>query len=253
MNRVDFTLVLDGKSFPIQKRTLVDFFELHPTLFYDSTYEVRSPVSVEVFVDFLNYLESKKWPGITRANARVLYLLSQMFGVFDLSSRCGEFVSDRQTIDSPLGSPVGGLSTNLLSQATEFESFRRDFPCCFSNSLISRLEKIECEITKLCGDVETRLTFCRSTCEELRRTIPHEVSTLESRLERALADLKSTCNQFRSQIGELTIIPRLFPLHVEAPLNGIVCKLTRKHGGNVHDKGIVLMISKSTEAGDVKS
>jgi hypothetical protein len=68
-----------------------------------------------------------------------------------------------------------------------------------------------------------------------------------------LSSLKSTCEQFRRDINELTIIPRLFPLQPEDPLNGIICELTRKNGGNVHDKGIVLMTSKSVSDGDVKN
>jgi hypothetical protein len=68
-----------------------------------------------------------------------------------------------------------------------------------------------------------------------------------------LSSLKSTCEQFRNEIDELTIIPRLFPLHPEESLNGIIFDLTRKHGGNVHDKGIVLMRSKSVSDGDVQN
>jgi hypothetical protein len=94
--------VLDGKSFPIAKQNLIAFFELHPCLFDESTYTVQSSVTVEDFAAFLKYLESKQLPKITPANAKTLYLLSQEFGVIDLSSRCGELVSDRQTVDSPL-------------------------------------------------------------------------------------------------------------------------------------------------------
>jgi hypothetical protein len=68
-----------------------------------------------------------------------------------------------------------------------------------------------------------------------------------------LSSLKSSCEQFRCDIDELTIIPRLFPLHSEESLNGIIFDLTRKHGGNVQDKGIVLMTSKSVSEGDLKN
>jgi hypothetical protein len=68
-----------------------------------------------------------------------------------------------------------------------------------------------------------------------------------------LSSLKSSCEQFRRDIDELTIIPRLFPLHPEESLNGIIFELTRKHGENVQDKGIVLMTSKSVSEGDAKN
>jgi hypothetical protein len=48
------------------------------------------------------------------------------------------------------------------------------------------------------------------------------------------------------------MIPRsFFPSFGE--MNGIIFELTRKHGGNVHDKGIVLMTSKSVSEGDLKN
>jgi hypothetical protein len=39
---VDFTLVLDGKSFLIAKQKLINSFELHPCLFDESAYQVPS-------------------------------------------------------------------------------------------------------------------------------------------------------------------------------------------------------------------
>jgi hypothetical protein len=200
----------------------------------------------------VNYLKSRQLPDITLANAKSLDLLSQEFGVFELSSRCGQLVSDLQAVDSPIMSVGAGLNTHCLNQAAEFESFRRSFPFCMSDFLASRLEQIEGEIARFCSDVETRLILCSSNCEELRCTIPLEVSKLESRLEPDLSDLKATCRQFQSEIRELTIIPRSFPLDTEAPLSGIICELTRQHG-KVHDKGIVLVRSKSEEEGDVKN
>jgi hypothetical protein len=250
---VDFVLVLDGKSFPIAKRDLGTFFELHPCLFDEGAYQVQSPASVEHFVEFMDYLKSKQLPELSIANAKTLYLLSQEFNVLDLSSRCRQFVSDLPAVDSPAISASARLNTDFLNQVAEYESFRRSFPFCLSNSLIARLEQLECEFVKLCRDFENRLTSCSSNCEELGRTIPRDISKLELRLEEDLSDLKSTCNQFRSEIDELTIIPHLVPLHSDAPLNGIICELTRKHEGNLHETGIVLVTSKSAEHGDLKN
>jgi hypothetical protein len=240
---MDFTLVLDGKSFPIAKQNLIAFFELHPCLFDESNYQVQSSVTIEDFAAFLKYLESKQLPEITPANANTLYLLSQEFGVFELSSQCGQLVSDRQTVDSPLMSAVAALTATYLSQATGFESFRRDFPSCMSDSLFSRLDQIKCEVAN----------FSSSNCEELDHTIAREVSKLESRLERDLSDLKSSCNQVRGEIHELAIIPRVFPLRTEDPLNGIIYELTREHGGSICDKGIVRMESETVFDGDVEN
>jgi hypothetical protein len=182
MSLVDFTLVLDGKSFPIAKQKLISFFEPNPRVFDESTYQVRSGASVEHFGDFLKFVESKQLPTITPANAKYFQLLSEEFGTFELSSLSGEFVPDPQFVDSHLASVITGLNAKFLSQATEFESFRRGFPLSLSTSLFSRVDEVESEIAKFCGEFENRLKLCNSNCEELRCMIPQEVSTLESRL-----------------------------------------------------------------------
>jgi hypothetical protein len=200
----------------------------------------------------VKYLESKQLPAVTAANAKCFHLLSEEFGIFEPSFLSGEFVSNPQFANSHLTSISTGLTAKSLSQATEFESFRRDFPLCLSNSLCSRVDEVESEIAQFGSDIEHRLRFCSSNWEKLCCTIPREVSNLESRLAGDLSSLKSTCDQFRRDIDELTIIPRLFPLHPEEPLNGIIFELTRKRG-NIHDKVIVLMTSKSVSEGNVKT
>jgi hypothetical protein len=82
---VDFTLVLDGRSFPIAKQKLISFFELNPCVFDESACQVQNRVSVEHFGEFVKYLESKELPAVTPANAKCFHLLSEEFGVFELS------------------------------------------------------------------------------------------------------------------------------------------------------------------------
>jgi hypothetical protein len=83
--------------------------------------------------------------------------------------------------------------------------------------------------------------------------MPLEVSKLESRSDHDLPDLKSTYNELRSEIDELAIIHRSFPLDIADLLNGIISELTRKLGGDFRDKGIVLITSKSRGKRDVKN
>jgi hypothetical protein len=130
MAGVDFTLVLDGKSFLIAKQKLIDFFELHPSLFDESQYQVQSSVSVEHFGDFVSYLQSKQLPEITTVNAKALYLLSQEFNAFDLSTRCAQLVSDLPTVDSLLMSSRAGLNANSLNPRA---------PGCFGRWWIGRI------------------------------------------------------------------------------------------------------------------
>jgi hypothetical protein len=165
---VDFTLVLDGKSFPMAKQKLISFFELNPSAFDESTYQVQSRVSIEHFGEFVKCLESKQLPDVTPANANDLHLLSKEFGFFEICSPSGDFVSDPQSVDSHLTSVSTRLNARCLNHAAEFESFRRDFPLCLSNSFFSCVDQLESQIAKFCNDIENRLRLCSSNCEELR-------------------------------------------------------------------------------------
>jgi hypothetical protein len=235
---MDFTLVLDGRSFPINKRMLLDIFEIHPSLFDESSYQVQSAVGVEDFAAFVTYLNSKQLSVTTPANAKSLCLLSEEFGIPDLASHCSELIPDLENHSPPLNSVVAELTTNILSQMTQFESFRRDFPVCFSSSVFSHLEHCECGILKMRGEFVDRLSL-------MRDTIPREIANLESRLQTDLSLLKSKCDQFRLAIDEIHAAPRFFPVTDEEHLNGIIAYLTDKHGGNLHEKEIVVMTSKS--------
>jgi hypothetical protein len=73
---MDFTLVFGGKSFPISRRMLVDFFEMNPSCFDDSSYVVQSPVACEHVAEFVSYLKSKQLTNITTDNAKDLCLLA---------------------------------------------------------------------------------------------------------------------------------------------------------------------------------
>jgi hypothetical protein len=57
----------------------------------------------------------------------------------------------------------------------------------------------------------------------------------------------------RGEIHELALIPRVFPLHTEDPLNGIIYELTREQGGSIRNKGIVQMRPESEEESDVEN
>jgi hypothetical protein len=179
-------------------------------------------------------------PLIAATNANDLYQLSQAFGVFELSSRCGELVSDLQTVGWPLSSLGARLATNCFSHASDIGSFRRDFPVSLSGSLFSCLEQVE----KLCIGFETRLTLSSSACVGLRSTIHLDVSKRESQLENELPSLKSTCTQFHTDINKISAIPRM----EEDRLDGIVSELKRKHCATVHRKEIVFLTSSSKAA-----
>jgi hypothetical protein len=54
-------------------------------------------------------------------------------------------------------------------------------------------------------------------------------------------------------LTRLDMTPIEFPLPESKPPEGIISYLTQKYGGNVHDKGIVTITSKSSGTGDVRN
>jgi hypothetical protein len=199
---------------------------MYPSLFYERSYQVRSPLTVEAFTDFVGYPKSQRLPDVTTANVQNLFLLSHEFGVTDLLSECSRLVSDLRPVDFSPKSADPGQNSDILSSSTLFESFRRDFPSSFSDTIVSRLSVLEGEFAKLRSEMEDRM------------------SKVESRLEEYLSLLDSKGDEFRRDIKELKQAPVFFGLNEEDPLDGMIDNLTWKQGGDLDKQGIISITSK---------
>jgi chaperonin cofactor prefoldin len=130
----------------------------------------------------------------------------------------------------------------------------------------SRLSVCEKSLKKMKSKCEKQNETLRLSIETLERNTSDSFSPITSRLsvcETSIAAHQTEINDIRSSIEELqhsaTEIPLVspskslddigFPLKEDKSLDGIISHLTRKHG-NVHDKGIVVLTSKSTKEGD---
>jgi hypothetical protein len=201
---MNFNLIFDGESFTVAKRQLLDFFEMHPSLFDENSYQVRSPVTAVDFADFVGYLKSKRLPDLTPANVKNLFQLSQEFGVTELLSECSRLGSDLCPVDFSLKS---GQNADIMSASTLFESFRRDFPASCMDTIVSRLSLLASEVAKL------------------RDGIGNRISMVESRLKMDLQLLHLTFDEFRHDIKELKQLPVYLDLN-EDPLGGVIDHLT---------------------------
>jgi hypothetical protein len=86
------------------------------------------------------------------------------------------------------------------------------------------------------------------------------ISTLEPNLTKAQADLKELKSSSPAPVSTPTPVPPVspskspkeveFPLQEAKSVDGIISYLTRKHGGNVQDKGIVIITSQSGYSGE---
>jgi hypothetical protein len=82
-------LTVHGRCFPVAKKRLVEtLFEIHPELYDQSTYEVKSDVPVEIWETFLSFIETEAFPAVMSDNASSLLALSQEFGVPALAQEC---------------------------------------------------------------------------------------------------------------------------------------------------------------------
>jgi hypothetical protein len=74
-----------------------------------------------------------------------------------------------------------------------------------------------------------------------------EIETLDTRFQDALSKVSMKFDTLEHDVGDMQeLVPRNLPLKESQPLDGIIAFLTRKHGGNVHDKQIVEITSSST-------
>jgi hypothetical protein len=77
-----------------------------------------------------------------------------------------------------------------------------------------------------------------------------QISKLEEQIESQERRLDNLCHEIEEIVGVFTEPEKLvksldFPLKDARSLEGIISFLTKKHGGNVHEKGIVTITSKS--------
>jgi hypothetical protein len=91
--------------------------------------------------------------------------------------------------------------------------------------------------------------------ERQLQSLTHRISGADLNLRKAQTDLKALKSGSPAQVSTASPLPPVshpkalnevvFPLTEPRSKKGIISYLTRKHGGNVHDKGIVTITSKS--------
>jgi hypothetical protein len=215
-----FNLDFHGTKFAVPKGNLLDLFEHHTELVAKASYEVQSSVPLEVFELFLKALESGGKVTVTKENADAISHLAKEFWLEDLLSEC----SALQIASTP----------ELIAALSE---------------RISKLEgQISCQPLLHFAELKESIANHERQLEDLN----YRISALEPNLRTELEELKSVSP---TPIPTPTPVPPVsptkslkgteFPLTEAKSLDGIISHLTRGHGGNVHDKGIVTITSKS--------
>jgi hypothetical protein len=194
-------------------------------------YHVRSPVRRENLDLFLTWLEHPAEANITVANISDFSLLCAEFGVLelfakhDISSSSTVFNSHicSQQIEA-IWNCIGRLEETMSSSATEIRNMKIEF--------------------------ERRLSICETDINQLKSTLPAPGST-SSPLSAPMSP--PVCPSPIPHPVPRSLEEVEFPLPDPNSLDGIIAYLTRKHGGNVQDNGIVTITSKSVSTDDPKS
>jgi uncharacterized coiled-coil protein SlyX len=211
-----FNLDFHGTRFTVPKPSLFNLFEHQRSLFDATSYEVQSSVPLGIFELFVDSLKTGTKVVITMENAGAISLLAKEFWLSDLLSEC----SALQTASVPellavLSERISKLEHQISSQPLAIAELKE--------SIVNherRLENLDFRISGLEPNLRPELTALKSAPIATPTPVP-PVSPPKS--------LKAA----------------EFPLQAAKPVDGIISYLTRKHGGNVHDKGIVTITSKS--------
>jgi hypothetical protein len=212
-----FQLTFQGTTFSVPKGNLISLFERRPDLVATARYEVQSSVPLEVFQVFAKAVETGSKVPVTKEAVDALSLLAAEFGFDDLLLDCRALQAE-----SNPGLIAYGPDIAMLSER------------------VSNIEhQLSLSLHHLTG------------FSDLKTTVANHAERLET-LRSDFSGIETTVAALRTELAEMLRSPK----EIECPfleanrLDGILTLLARKHGGNVHDKGIVTITSKSVYAAD---
>jgi hypothetical protein len=195
-------------------------------LFAATSYSVECSVPVEIFEALVVSLQTQRKVSVTKENAASLLFLAKEFFLSELLSECSfdllltlrERVSvlERQTQQSLSGE----VEDRLETQEEGLES------------LSCRFEKLEGKLSKtevLIEGKESRPVKC--------------LLCLREGIEKLIGQASPTPPPTPKSMSKTE-----FPMQEPESLEGIISHLTTKHGGSVHEKGIVTITSKTVES-----
>ena len=246
-----FTFVLRrGRETDVPKTflTRLDLFTRQPELVNAGRYAIKCDVDPDVFALFMTRVwGEEKSASITAENAEQLR---------DLCDELG-FAGCDDEIRSVLGHGDSKARKELVAVRARVD--RHDL-------LLEKLERRVMELERQLQEVRAvpqRVEAVERRLEEIQRNdVREDVARLKTDvMERAMAAdvmslseevsrLKAAARRFaaseQESLGahEQAGVP--FVYNSSKPLNGIIAHLTKEHGGNVHEKGVVAVRASST-------
>jgi cell division septation protein DedD len=238
-------LVFGGKTFPVPKKSVFQLVR-HRQLFEAKSYAVQSSVPAEVFEAFVDSLKTQTKISVTQGNAVSVWFLAKEFFLSDVAAECITFsvpvdqfgslferVSDLERQVSPFSKPTRQIEEEILSQEEELESLR----LALDNVNIS----LEEELGQLRNDLKQRQATSKPSASPSPSQPPKAPKSPTS-VPAQQPTSKPSASPGPSAKPQKSVE---IPMKEAESLDGIISYLTTKRGGNVQEKGIVTISSKS--------
>jgi hypothetical protein len=243
-------LVLAGQTFSVQRVPLFmncQTFVKNPALLM-ATYQVQSPVAADILRTFLSAVEGAT-PELTIANAPGLALLCDEFGFTSLAEQVSEFESRHSSIDEHARRIIAALKDQLVQQNREIcvlheeagqhrSQLARHLQIIEQLSAANTSQQQQSELARLTRIIE-ELSAATLSLRWQVESQQREIAALKAESSRSRADVQQELADLRERVSGLAAVGKLFFPKEQAPLDGIISYLTRKCGGNVHDRGVI--------------
>jgi hypothetical protein len=232
-----------GAEFVVPRKSVWEFLDNRRDLLDAKSYEVQSAVPFNIFRDFAAALSKDQKIEVTRGTASALLLLAQEFCFTELQAECAsmesESLSELTVRVSKLEAQISSLllieerlkpqlHTHIL-EASEHHLPSAIFRDEQTDAQEQQLENQSSRIVRL----ETAVETLRSEIAAVK--VQHQVNASQRPSSAPPGESSAVPGQ-----------PGTFPLKSRSPLDGIIADLTTKCGGNVHQGGIVTLMSFSS-------
>jgi hypothetical protein len=228
-------LLSNGQSFPVSKRSLFAFFEQHPELYGATTYRVQSAVPPDIFEAFVTSLTTLAKIAVTTGNSASLGLLAKEFCLPELATECAI---------SSISARVYQLELRCFSVSKRPRSIEEQV-----RSQERGLERLRLQITEFASQADRKTASLRSEIERQLTRLDRKVAVVDGRVDKQQRECESLRGEVTAIIDRLKSSPAKlnFPMREARSLDGIIAFVTNKHGGNVHETGIVTITAKSAD------
>jgi hypothetical protein len=229
------TLASGAAEFPVSTEILAKstrFFDFHPDLCNGGRYHVLSQISAANLKHFTSSLSNPSAITLTPQNVADLSSFADEFGIRTWKNRCNSFIccdTPSFTLDFHIDSCKADFQTEISAVRTIASANREAIEC------------LERHLLLVTSHYRSLTAHCANQAVKLDE-ITHEIDNLKQ----SFTSLSSEVHTNVHSLHNIVALNKIqCPLIEPKSLDGIISYLTDKYGGNVHEKGIVTITSKS--------